>query len=178
MTDRSAFEEMLSGGHHNSLGRTEEVVAIVLADRDQFDELFQCYFSADEIVRLRTSSAMKRVTTAQPLWTMDYMDRLQTEIAAIDQASTQWTLANLFDLTRGHLSEGQSSRALEIMKNNIANHNDWIVLNTTMQTLVDWCKHDDGLEAWLRPQLKRLTQDGRKAVSGRAQKMLTKLDQE
>ena len=99
------FEAMLTGGHPNSLGRTVEVVDLVLADRERLAELYRCYFSADEVVRLRVSSAMKRVTIAHPDWAMDFMDRLQDEVAAIDQASTQWKLALLFDLTRSLLSD-------------------------------------------------------------------------
>ena len=60
-TDES-FESMLTGGHPNSLGRTEEVVDLVLAEQERLSDLYSCYFSADEIVRLRVSSAMKRVT--------------------------------------------------------------------------------------------------------------------
>lgn len=101
-----SFEEVLSGGHPNSSGRTVEVVDLVLADRDRLDELYGCYCSSDEVVRLRVSSAMKRVTGARPDWTMEYMDRLQHEIASIDQASTQWTLALLFDLTRAFAQPG------------------------------------------------------------------------
>lgn len=37
---------------------------------------------------------MKRLTSEHPDWTMDF----------IDQASTQWTLALLFDLLAEHLS--------------------------------------------------------------------------
>lgn len=55
------FEAMLSGGHPNSLGRTVEVVAKVLERPERFEELFRCYQSDDAVVRLRTSSAMKRV---------------------------------------------------------------------------------------------------------------------
>ncbi len=56
---------MLTGGHPNSLGRTKEVVEMVLADPDRFDELFGCYASEDEVVRLRTSNAVKRVEAAR-----------------------------------------------------------------------------------------------------------------
>ena len=107
----SEFETMLSGGHPNSLGRTEDVVGLILKDQSRLDELYQCYFSQDDVVRLRVSSAFKRITQAQPDWTMAYMDRLQSEIAAIDQASTQWTLAILFDLTKDLLSKPQKKRA-------------------------------------------------------------------
>lgn len=55
------FEAVLTGGHPNSLGRTVEVVDVVLADRAKLAQLYACYFSEDEVVRLRFSSAMKRV---------------------------------------------------------------------------------------------------------------------
>ena len=163
---------MLTGGHPNSLGRTVEVVDLILADRSRLAELYQCYFSSDEVVRLRVSSAFKRVTTAHPDWTMDYMDRLQSEIAAIDQASTQWTMAILFDLTRSLLSPDQTVRALEIMKRNLSEHDDWIVLNTTMNVLSDWAKDDAALKGWMEPHLQRLAKDPRKSVSKKAQKFL------
>lgn len=171
----SAFETMLTGGHPNSLGRTLEVVDSVLADRARMADLYQCYFSDDEVVRLRVSNAMKRVTIEHPDWTMDYMDGLQSDVAAIDQASTQWTLALLFDLTRAMMSDSQKARALEIMKNNLAHHDDWIVLNNSMKVLGAWSKEDEDLKEWLRPHAERLTQDSRKSVASRATKLLASL---
>ena len=171
----SDFEAMLTGGHPNSLGRTLEVVDCVLADRSRHKDLYRCYFSEDEIVRLRVSNGMKRVTIEHPEWTMDFMEGLQSDVAAIDQASTQWTLALLFDLTKHLLSKEQVRRAVEIMKNNLANHDDWIVLNNSMKVLFDWSKEDDDLRLWLKPHLERLTQETRKSVAGRATKLLAAL---
>lgn len=105
------FEALLTGGHPNSLGRTVEVVDAVLADRVRLAQLYACYFSEDEVVRLRVSSAMKRVTIEHPEWTMEFMDGLQSEVAAIDQASTQWTLALPFDLTKSLQNSVQHDRA-------------------------------------------------------------------
>jgi len=169
------FEAILTGGHPNSLGRTMEVVDIVLADRAKLADLYQCYFSTDEVVRLRVSSVMKRVTIAHPDWTMDFMDGLQSDIAAIDQASTQWTLALLFDLTKDFQSEEQLARSLEIMKCNLKEHDDWIVLNNSMQVLFDWSRGDPAVAKWLKPQLERLQGETRKSIAGRAQKLLSKL---
>lgn len=169
------FESMLTGGHPNSLGQTVEVVDLVLADQARLADLYACYFSKDEVVRLRVSSAMKRITTAHPEWAMPFMDGLQSEIAAIDQASTQWTLALLFDLTKKLLSPSQQRRAIEIMKKNIEIHHDWIVLNTSMQVLFEWSAEDPKLSKWLAPQLKRLQADSRKSVAKRAAKLLTKI---
>lgn len=166
------FEAMLSGGHPNSLGRTEEVVDLVLAERQMLSELFSCYFSADAVVRLRTSSAMKRITIAHPDWTMDFMDRLQDDVAAIDQASTQWTLALIFEVTRHLLTDGQRARAIAIMQNNLATHDDWIVLNNSMKILGAWADDDEELRIWLRPHARRLAKDSRRSVASNARKLL------
>ena len=169
------LEAMLTGGHPNSLGRTDEVVDLVLAERSRLSELYSCYFSDDELVRLRVSSAMKRVAIAHPDWTMDYMDRLQDDVAAIDQPSTQWTLALIFDLTRPLMSGDQRSRAIEIMQNNLATQSDWIVLNNSMKVLGKWADHDDELRGWLRPQARRLAEDHRKSVASNARELLQRL---
>lgn len=171
----TGFEEALSGGHPNSLGRTDEVVDVVLADRSRLHELYRCYFSSDELVRLRVSSAMKRVTIAEPDWTMDFVDGLQSEIAAIDQASTQWTLALIFDLLASRLSAEQRSRAVEIMQDNLAHHSDWIVLNNSMKVLGQWAKTDPQLANWLQPHAHRLVDDQRKSVASNARKLLDQL---
>ncbi|NKB50662.1 MAG: hypothetical protein GKR97_00290 [Rhizobiaceae bacterium] len=170
-----SFEQMLSGGHPNSLGRTEEVVDLVLNDEKRLAKLYQCYFSADEVVRLRVSSAFKRITAKHPQWTMQYMDGLLSEVAEIDQASTQWTLAILFEQTQALMSAAQTAKALQIMKHNLAVHHDWIVLNTTMNVLANWAKNDVDLEQWMRPHLKRLSKDSRNSVSRKAAKLIDQL---
>ena len=101
------FEDMLTGGHPNSLGRTIEVVEAVLADEARMEELFGCYGSADEVVRLRVSNAMRRVQAERPDLIVPFIDRLIEEIGALDQASAQWTLPKLFEGAEGEMSEGQ-----------------------------------------------------------------------
>ena len=169
------FETMLTGGHHNSLGRTVEVVDMVLADSAHLQELYNCYFSEDEVVRLRTSNAIKRVAQAEPEWLIPYFDGLLNDISQIDQASTQWTLATLFQILVGYMSESQRVQAEAILKRNLAEHKDWIVLNTTMQTLAEWAKDDEMLKSWLLSHLERLSSDTRKSVAKRAKKLSLEL---
>ena len=87
---------MLTGGHPNSLGRTIEVVEIVFNDQLQLVDLHSCYFSDDEAVHLRVSNAMQRVWREKPEWLIPFIDVFLYEIPKINQASTQWTLADLF----------------------------------------------------------------------------------
>jgi hypothetical protein len=168
----SNFETQLTGGHPNSLGNTIEVVEEVLAHPEKFDELFHCYFSEDEVVRLRVSNAMKRIAKANKALLLPYLDRFLTEIADINQASTQWTLAQLFLLLEKDLSPEQKETATAILRHNLEQHNDWIVLNMTMETLGQWAKEDKGVKEWLHPHLERLAMDPRKSISKKANKWL------
>ncbi|VAW43375.1 hypothetical protein MNBD_CHLOROFLEXI01-2778 [hydrothermal vent metagenome] len=174
MSDES-FEMMLTGGHLNSLGRTVEVVEIVLADPARLAELYACYGSDDAVVRLRTSSGIKRISRVKPEWLVPYIDRLLTEVAALDQASAQWTLADLFATLAPLMSATQRNQAEAVLKRNLANHTDWIVLNQTMKTLGAWAKEDAALRHWLVLHLERLSGDGRKSVAKTAQKTLNTL---
>jgi hypothetical protein len=171
----NSFAEMLTGGHPNSLGRTLEVVDLVLTDSTKLADLYDCYFSTDEIVRLRTSNAMKRISIAHPEWLIAYIDRLIAEVSQIEQPSAQWTLANLFQTLAVFMSESQIEHAKRILKKNLETHTDWIVLNNTMDTLSGWAKDDSILKEWLLPQVERLALDRRKSVAARAKKIQAKL---
>jgi len=61
-----SFEQSPKGGHPNSLGNTPEVVDAVLGNTDKMEDLFLCYQSDDETIRLRTSNAFKRIFRANP----------------------------------------------------------------------------------------------------------------
>ena len=167
---KETLEQMLSGGHPNSLGRTVDVVALVLDDQSRFIELFECYQSTDELVRLRVSNALRRVQAEKPEWLLPLMDRLIDEIAHLDQASAQWTLPKLFDGAQAAMSARQRAAALQIVKRNLAEHDDWIVLNNSMDYLVSRAMADEALREWLLPHLARLSQERRKSVARRAQK--------
>lgn len=172
-----SFEDQLTGGHPNSLGNTIAVVETVLAQPERFAELYACYRSDDEVVRLRVSNAMRRVEAENHALLVPYIDRFIKEIGALDQPSAQWTLAKLFEALWRDMSDNQKQGALLIMKRNLAEHDDWIVLNNSMQVLFDLAgKHkDQDLVDWLAPHLERLKDDPRKSVASRAKKLLAKL---
>jgi|GEM_PF-237584 len=167
---KESIEGMLTGGHPNSLGRTVEVVNLVLSGKRQFDKLFNCYQSDDEVVRLRVSNALKRVESEQHDMLLPYVDRLIDEVGDINQASAQWTLAQLFERLFDDMTTSQRKRALKIVKRNLKSHDDWIVLNDSIEMLSNLAQEEAVLKRWLRPHLERLSADGHKSVSSRALK--------
>ena len=148
---------------------------MVLADPARMDDLFDCYCSENEVVRLRVSNALRRVQAEQPDLLAPLIDRLIGEIAHLDQASAQWTLPKLFEGAEAAMTETQRQAALAIVKRNLAEHGDWIVLNNSMDYLVPRAAKDATLAEWLAPHLARLAKDPRKSVAKRAQKAEAKL---
>jgi hypothetical protein len=170
MTNNTTLEAMLTGGHPNSLGNTVAVVHSVLTDKYKLEELYQCYFSDDAVVRLRVSNAMKRICKEHPDWLIPYIDRFLTDISKIEQASTKWTLAQLFLWLCDSMTKPQLKQAKSILKTNLDNTNDWIVQNTTIETLAFWAREDEELKHWLLPRLEKLEKSDKKSVAGRAKK--------
>jgi hypothetical protein len=169
------FESTLAGGHPNSLGRTVEVVGLVLANQDRLRELLDCYRSGDAVVRMRVSNALKRIEAEHHDWLLPHLDELIDDVGRLDQASAQWTLAQLLGRYADDLSTDQRRRALALLKRNLEHHNDWIVLNHTLDTLSDWATSDDKLRMWLRPHVERLAKEPRKSIARRATKKLAQL---
>lgn len=174
---RTEFEVMLMGGHPNSLGKTIEVVELVLKKPSRLKSLYACYQSEDEVVRMRVSNAMKRIEKERQDLIVPYIDKFLTEVSAIKQASAQWTLAQLFARLAPAMSPEQRKQAEKVLKRNLAKHDDWIVLSMTMETLATWALSDTTLKRWLKPHLTRLAVDTRKAVAKKAQKSIVTLYQ-
>ncbi len=169
------FAQMLTGGHPNSLGRTEEVVAIVLADQARLEELFASMTSEDEVVRLRVGDALEKVCREKPGWFLRHVDRLLGDLGEIEQPSVQWHVAQMMLRLRDDLSDDQAQRATSLLQGNLTSSADWIVLNVTMDVLTRWADRDPQLAIWLMPELERLSQDSRKSVAKRAAKRLAEL---
>ncbi|MCB0857396.1 MAG: hypothetical protein KDB57_04645 [Solirubrobacterales bacterium] len=170
------FAEMLTGGHPNSLGRTEQVVGIVVDDRNRLDELFACLDSPDELVRMRAGDGLEKVCRERQEWFVPWADRFLAEFGRIDQPSVKWHTAQILDHLRADLTDQQRQQANDLLIHYLDESDDWIVLNTSAGILTRWAGPDPKLARSLRPRLERLTNDRRKSVARRATKSLESLN--
>jgi hypothetical protein len=171
----ATIEQLLTGGHPNSLGNTPQVADRVIAGEWTVDDVIDTYGSDDAVVRLRVSNALKRVTAANPALVAAALPRLLGEVSGLAQASAQWTLAQLFGTLAPHLTDPQRAQATEIMLRNLADSDDWIVQNQTIATLTSWAATDANLRSRVIPLLTTLTDSPRGSVARRARSSLTQL---
>lgn len=125
--------ERLRGGDPRSLGRVDEVIELVLGDPARFDELFGCLLHDDPVVRMRAGDGLEKITRQRPELLEPYAERLLTDVAAIEQPSVQWHLAQM--LREVTLNPSQRRRAVEVLKHNVELSGDWIVINLTLEAL-------------------------------------------
>jgi hypothetical protein len=167
------IEQGLAGGDRRSLGRTEEVVAQVRADPARFPELFACLFSPDDVVRMRAGDAIEKVSRTHPHLLGPYRERLLSDVAAIDQPSVRWHLAQM--LPRLALTAAERRRALAILRGNLARPGDRIVLACTLEALAAFARDDPGLRRELVPIIRDRASSDRPSVAKRAAKLLARL---
>jgi hypothetical protein len=169
------FEAMLTGGHPNSLGRTEEVAQLVVAEPERIAELFRTYDSADDVVRLRVSSAFKRVFLARPQWFKNWYGRFSERVVKLGQPSALWTLSLLCLRLEDQLSLENRANAVALLREVLDTCDDWIVVSNTLETLGHWAERDAQLRSWLEPRLLRYLGDRRQSVAKRAARIATRL---
>lgn len=122
------------GGHANSLGRTAEVIEIVLNNKNRLNEVYECMFDDDAWVRMRASDAMEKICREHPEWLNPYIDKFIKELSGSTQASILWHLAQIY--AQVELTDAQRESVINWLINLISTKEvDWIVSANTMGTL-------------------------------------------
>lgn len=169
------IQAALSGGDRRSLGRTQEVVDHIISNPNQFDKLFSCSYSQDEIVRMRACDALEKICRQRPELFDNYKQPLLFELPKIRQASVQWYLAQIY--TELDLSETQRQQAVSVMKDNLNNMDDWIVTNLTLESLAIFARRGEFNVNEFQVILQRHIKSRHKSVVSRVNKLLKEFGQ-
>lgn len=163
----------LAGGDPRSLGRTQDVVDAVLADRRRLAALFDAVFDQDEIVRMRAGDALEKVCRAKPEWLAPYTERLLTDVAAIEQDSVRWHVAQM--LGEVPLSAAHRRRAVRLLESLVEEERSGFVVAHSLTSLASLAESDPELQRSVVALLRRFSNDERGSVAKRASKLLAAL---
>lgn len=172
---KETFAAMLAeGGRKNSLGRAEEVVRIVLADKARLEELYQCLSEDDAWLRMRAIDAYEKVCRVHPEWIEPHINRLFDDFGSDGQPSIQWHIAEIAGETA--LTPTQKERAIAWLVARLEDPKvDWIVASNSMNTLVKFQSGGLFPKEKLVPLLKKQLVHRSNAVKKRATKLLETL---
>lgn len=159
----------LQGGDRRSIGRSDEVVAQVLADPALLAPLAEGLLADDPLVRMRAADALEKVTAQHPDWLQAHKALLLGEAARLDQQEVRWHVAQM--LPRLELSAGERARAVAILRADL-DHESRIVRAFALQALSELADRDPAQRQEVLALLEELSVTGCPAVRSRARKLL------
>jgi HEAT repeat protein len=164
--------QKLTGGDRRSIGRSDEVVADVLADPALFGILFEGMLSDDPLVRMRAADAVEKITARRPDYLRPYKTRLLEEVAAVEQQEVRWHLAQIF--SRLELDSGERATVYAILLTYLEDESK-IVKTFSMQALADLAGQDETYRPLVIAILEKQTAAGSPAMQSRGRVLLKKL---
>lgn len=168
----NAILKKLAGADRRSIGKSNEVVAEVLANPKLFGIVFEGMLNDDPVLRMRCADVVEKITIEHPEYLRPYKKKLLQQVAKIEQQEVRWHVAQLF--SRLKLTPKERRAVVEIVRNYL-NDKSRIVKTFSMQALADLAKQDAELRTPIIKQLEKLTRIGSPAMQSRGKKLLAKL---
>ncbi len=125
----------LTGGDFRSIGKSNEVVKIVLANPKLFPDLFSGLFESDPIVRMRAADAVEKITVLKPELLQKFKNQLLERAAIIEQQEVQWHVAQL--IPRLKLTKSDVTKVRKILDTYLKTTSSNIVRVMALQALAD-----------------------------------------
>lgn len=169
---RSKLLSLLQGGDRRSIGRSNQVAALVLREPKKFAELIRLLWSDEPIVRMRAADAVEKITLKKPDLLVPYKVELLGLLDEAEQQELRWHLALL--VPRLPLTNVEAQRAAASLRRYLDDRSS-IVKTFALQALFDLTHIDTTLRESTRSLLEDAVRTGTAAMKARSRKLLKKL---
>ncbi len=167
-----AILKKLGGGDRRSIGRSNEVVADILARPVQFRVLVEGLKSEDPVICMRAADALEKITVRRPELLQPHKKALIEISGRTRQQEVRWHMALLFP--RMNLRAKERAVAVDILFDYLRDKSS-IVKTCAMQGLASLAAPDAVLKVKILPLLRELTEVGTPAMRARGRKLLAGL---
>lgn len=166
---RGRIEAQLKGGDRRSIGRSNEIVSLVLRQPRQFPQLMKCLWNENPVVRMRAADAIEKISSQKP----ELLRRCKAELLGLLGEATQqelrWHLAAL--IPRLPLTKNEIARAWAALTRYL-NDRSSIVKTFALQGLADLARLDPTLLGSTKELIEDAARTGTAAMKARARKLL------
>ena len=169
-----AMLKLLQGGDRRSIGRSNEVVALVLEKPKLFDVLISGMSLNNPLVCMRCADAAEKVSVLHPEYLWPHKHRLIEDYSRIEQKEVRWHVATM--LARLPLTAKEQKRVIEILLS-YTNDRSSIVKTFAMQGLADLARREAKLKPLVRRHIEELRIIGTPAMRARGRRLLSELGQ-
>jgi HEAT repeat protein len=170
---RKDILSLLAGGDRRTIGRSNQVAALVSNDSKLLPELIAGLWSADPEVRMRAADAAEKVTRKNPELLQPYKRELLGLMTEAAEQELRWHLAVM--VPRMALTARERQFAITALNIYLEDHSS-IVRTFALQGLADLVKDDSTLRARVVEILRQATRNGTPAMKARGRKLLLRLE--
>ena len=164
---------LLKGGDRRSIGRADQVAAIVSENPRLFPRLIAGLRSEDPLVRMRAADAAEKVTRAAPKLLEPHKDELLALMAETEEQELRWHLAVM--VPRLSLNSTERQRAASSLKRYLQARSS-IVKTFALQGLADLAQDDPAIRTSTLKVLREASRSGTPAMKARSRKLLNHLE--
>jgi HEAT repeat protein len=161
--------KLLKGGDRRTIGRADEVAAMVEKDPRLFPELISGLWAEDPLVRMRAADAAEKVTRKNCGLLQRFKKPLLGLMAEATQQELRWHLAAM--IPRLVLNEGERERAAYLLTYYLEDRSS-IVKTFALQGLAELAQADASLRGDVVEILREATRSGTPAMKARSRKLL------
>jgi hypothetical protein len=164
---------MLEGGDRRSIGRADEVAALVLRSPRLFGALVKGLWSEKAVVRMRAADAAEKVTRTRPEWLATYKKELLGLLREAEEQEVRWHLTMM--VPRLELDAKDRGAAMEALREYLEDKSS-IVKTCALEGLAELAGKDVELRAGVVEILREATRSGTAAMRARGRKLLLGLE--
>jgi hypothetical protein len=165
--------KLLAGGDRRSIGRADEVAAIVSRDPGLFPELILGLWSEDPVVRMRAADATEKFTRGNLDVLKPYKKELLGLMAETREQEMRWHLAAM--IPRLSLAAKERKMVVSLLNLYLEDPSS-IVKTSALQGLADLAQKDSSLRPQVIDLLREATRSGTPAMKARSRKLLLQLE--
>jgi HEAT repeat protein len=163
----------LEGGDRRTIGRADEVAAMVSKNPRLFPKLIAGLWSEDPLVRMRAADATEKVTRSNRELLKPYRKELLGMMAEASEQEMRWHLAVI--IPRLPLNARERELAVSMLNGYLGDRSS-IVRTFALQGLADLAQDDSNLGARVIEVLRESSKIGSPAMKARSRKLLHQLE--
>ena len=169
MAQQTRLLEKLTGGDRRSIGKSNQVVKLVLARPRLFAELIDGMQAADPLVRMRAADAAEKVSLKQPDLLQPFKAKLLRLLEKASEQELRWHLAQM--VPRLPLARKDRVRAASALQHYLTDRSS-IVKTCALQALAEVAAKEESLRPEIEALLRHSLKTGTPAMKARARRLL------
>jgi len=170
---RNKILALLEGGDRRTIGRSDQVVAIVSRDAKLFPQMIAGLWSKDRLVRIQAADATEKVTRTHAKLLRPCKKELLGLMAEAQEQELRWHLAVM--VPRLPLTRKEKEIAIRALKSYLEDSSS-IVKTLALQGLADLAQDDPNLRSGVVEILRQATRNGTPAMKARSRNLLIQLE--